>query len=216
VLTVNPDPDVVERQLDNRELTCPSCRVGMVRKHGWVKRFVRLTVAAPQVEAGAGRVVEQREKLRRGICAARGCGVTHVLLPRSLLGRRLDEVTVIGRAVTLRLARWSWGRIAERLGRAVSTVRGWWRRLAAGAQQVRVAFTLALHALEWDAPPVLVPAGSAVADAVAAIVETVGAVRRLRSAAVGAVPVWQVVSALTNGGLLRPVPPSRILQHVRA
>jgi hypothetical protein len=118
--------------------------------------------------------------------------------------------------VTLRLRRWSWGRIAACLGRAVSTIRGWWRRLAGNAEQLRVAFTLALYTVELDAPPVLAPTGSPVADAVVVIAETAGAVRRLRSAVVRAVPMWQVVSTLTNGALLRPVPPSRILQQFRA
>jgi hypothetical protein len=138
-----------------------------------------------------------------------------VLLPRCLLARRLDVVTVIGRAVRLRLECGSWGAIAAGLGRAVSTIRGWWRRLGANAVRLRVVFTTALHRLEWDAPAVLVPAGSPVADAVAVIAETAAAVRRLAAWA-GAVPVWQVVSVITNGGLLRPVPPPLILQQVRA
>jgi len=156
-------------------------------------------------------------RLRRGVCRAKGCGATHVLLPRFLLARRLDEVTVIGRAVRLRLERRSWGAIAVRLGRPASTIRGWWRRLADSAQRLRVAFSTALHQLEWDAPPVLAPAGSPVADAVAVIAETAGAARRLLGAAAARrAPLWQVVSVITNGGLLRPVPPPLILQQVRA
>src|SRR5262249_37233788 len=83
---------------------------------------------------------------------------------------------------------------------------GW----AAGGGRLGVACRVARRGGEVDAPPVLAPTGSPVADAVAVVAETAGAVRRLRPAAVRAVPVWQVVSALTNGGLLRPVPPSRI------
>lgn len=213
MLIVSPDPDLVERQLENRELVCPGCMVGVLGRHGWVGRFVRRDGVDG---GGGGSAGEARVRLRRGACRAKGCGATHVLLPCTLLERRLDEVTVIGRAVTLRLEGRSWAVLAARLGRPVSTIRGWWRRLSAGAGRLRVAFSTALHQLEWDAPAVLAPAGSPVADAVAAIAQTAAAVRRLLGATARAASPWQVVSVLTNGGLLRPVPPWQILQPARA
>jgi hypothetical protein len=217
MFTVNPDPGVVERLLTRRSLICPRCQVGMVRPFGWTRRHVRL--ASPSADAsGAGEVArpgrEQRIRLRRALCTAKGCGATHVLLPHSLLARRLDEVVVIGQALALRVRGWSWRRIAARFGRPVSTVRGWWRRMAANAERLRVAFTVGLHALELDTPAALEPTGSPVGDVVAVVAEVAAAVRRF-TAGVARAAVWQVASALTGGALLGPDPPVRILQHLR-
>src|SRR5580692_2186956 len=86
VLTVNGDRDVVERQLGNGDLACPSCG-GVLG--GWgnaVRRPVRQL-------AGDDEVVRPR----RSRC--RACRVTHVLLPARLLSRRADAGAVIGRAL---------------------------------------------------------------------------------------------------------------------
>src|SRR5262249_38830069 len=115
-----------------------------------------------------------------------------------------------------RLGHGWWGRVAACLGRPVSTIRGWWRRLAANAEPLRVTFTVGLHTAALDAPPVLMSTGSPVGDVVAALAAMAAAVRRLLPAAVRVAPVWQGAAAVTNGGLLRPTPPSRILQHVGA
>src|SRR5438034_859410 len=88
------------------------------------------------------------------------------------------------------------------LGRPASTVRGWLRRFAARAEQVRVFFTVLLARTSPD--PVM-PAGAAgpVAAAVSAVAGAAAAVAQ-RWPAVGAVPVWAAASAASGGLLLAP------------
>jgi hypothetical protein len=82
-------------------------------------------------------------------------------------------------------------------------VRGWLRRFGARVEQVRVVFTLWCRALAPD--PVLPgPAGSAWADAVAAVSAAAAAFTVRFSVEV---PVWQVAVAVSAGQLLSPVWP---------
>ena len=94
-----------------------------------------------------GRVVRPR----RSRCT--GCGVTHVLLPAALLARRPDEAGVIGAALAAaargRGCRW----IARELGVPQDTVRGWLRRFAGRAGQVREIFTKVAAAVSADPVP---------------------------------------------------------------
>ena len=64
------------------------------------------------------------------------CLQTHVLLPASVLLRRADEVTVIGAALLAKACGCGRRKIATRLGRAASTVRGWLRRIGQVAERV--------------------------------------------------------------------------------
>ena len=93
-------------------------------------------------------------------------------------------------------------RIAVRLGRSASTVRGWLRRFAGRAEPVRVFFTVLLARV---APDPVMPAGavSAVAAAVSAIAGAAMAVTE-RWPLVGQVPVWAAASAASGGLLLAP------------
>jgi hypothetical protein len=126
-----------------------------------------------------------------------------VLLPVSVLVRRADVVAVIGAALACAAAGWGHRRIAVRLGRSAATVRGWLRRFRARAGPLRAAFTALLCALNAD-PSLPEPAGSDVADAVAAIVAAAGAVARRWAVAVFGVSPWQVAAAVTCGRLLTP------------
>jgi transposase-like protein len=125
-----------------------------------------------------------------------------VLLPVGVLVRRADTVAVIGAALARAAQGWGHRRVAERLGRSASTVRGWLRRFRMRAGPLREAFTGLLCAL--DADPLLPAAtGSYVADAVAAIVAAAGAVtRRWAGHCVLAVSPWLVAAAVTSGQLL--------------
>ena len=69
MLTVNADRDVVERQLGDGELACPSCGGVLARWGNAAERRLRLP-AGPDVWLCP----------RRARC--RECGRTHVLLPR--------------------------------------------------------------------------------------------------------------------------------------
>jgi hypothetical protein len=139
---------------------------------------------------------------RRARC--RSCLVTHVLLVVSCLLRRADGVDVIGAAVRMKAGGCGHRPIAARLGRPVSTVRGWLRAFAGNAERVRVAFTGLLVQLDPLAGA-LASHSSVFADAVEVIGGCAAAARR-RLGVVGVVSPWQLACAVTNGRLLAPRP----------
>jgi hypothetical protein len=127
-----------------------------------------------------------------------------VLLPVGVLVRRADTVAVVGAALVRAASGWGYRWVAERLGRAAETVRGWLRRFRERAGPLRAAFTGLLCTLDAD-PLLPAAAGSGVADAVAAIVAAAGAVaRRWAGPCVLAVSPWLVAGAVTSGRLLGP------------
>jgi hypothetical protein len=93
--------------------------------------------------------------------------------------------------------------IAVRLGRHADTVRGWLRRFAAHAEQLRVMFTVLLVDTGPD-PQVPAATGSPLADAVVAILGARSAIVS-RWPQIGEVPPWQAACAVTQGRLLSPV-----------
>jgi len=120
-----------------------------------------------------------------------------VLLTEDGLLRRRDAVADIGDALAAKAAGSGHRPIAARLGVPPSTVRGWLRRFAAMAGEVRQHFTRWATALD-PMLGVIVAGGSAFADAVAAIgVAAAAAVRRF-----GPRPAWSLASVLTGGALL--------------
>jgi hypothetical protein len=125
-----------------------------------------------------------------------------VLLAVSCLLRRADGAEVVGAALLAKATGQGHRRIAARLGRAASTVRGWLRAFARNAEVVRAVFTALLVELDPLTGPVT-PAGSVLADAVEVIGACAAAARR-RLGVMGAVSAWQLVSAVTNGRLLAP------------
>jgi hypothetical protein len=193
LLSVGPDPVVVERELTGGGLRCPGCG-GVLAPWGYAPpRFVRVR---------PGRI--GRVRLRRGICSGdAGCGRSHVLLPRFLLGRRVDEVGVIWSALVARARGWGWRKVAELAGRPVATVRGWLTRFADRAVGVREVFADLEHLVAGGGDvDRLVPAGGPVADAVAQIGASVAAVRRALGPAVFGVSPAQMVAVLSGGWLL--------------
>lgn len=195
MVTVEIDPDVVERRLRSGGLACPGCAG---RLAGWGRARARV------VRGPDGPVALTP---RRSRCT--GCRATHVLLPVVLLARRADAVVVIGAALAARAAGHGHRWIAARLGRPAETVRGWLRRFATRVEDVRVVFTRWCRALDPD--PVLPgPAGSAWADALAAVTAAARALTVRFNVGSGGgsqvvvVPVWQVAAAVSAGRLLAP------------
>jgi hypothetical protein len=143
-----------------------------------------------------------------------------VLLPVLLLLRRADTAAVIGAALAARAAGRGYRQVAAVLRRSPDTVRGWLRRFAVRVEAVRAVFTGWCRALDPDR--VLPgPAGTAWADAVAAIDAAARAVHdRFGVAGAGfaeggsgvvVVPVWEVAVAVSAGRLLAPGwPASRV------
>ena len=189
MLTVSGDAPLVERQLAGGELACPSCGGAL---GGWGharERRVRVP-EGPDVALAP----------RRSRCP--GCGATHVLLPAWCMSRRADAAAVIGAALEAAAAGDGHRKIAGLLGRPAETVRGWLRRFAARAEEVRAFFTVLLARTSPD--PVM-PAGAAspVAAAVSAIAGAAAAVAQ-RWPQLGMVPVWTAASAASGGLLLAP------------
>lgn len=187
---VGTDSVEVERRLSAGELVC-FCG-GDLARWGYARaRTVR----------GVGPL-----RPRRVRCV--GCRVTHVLLSVACLWRRADAVEVIGAALRAKAAGVGHRPIATRLGRPVSTVRGWLRAFGRNAETVRAAVTSVLAQLDPLHGPIG-PARSVFADAVE-VVGTVAAAARRRLGVVGAVSPWQLVSAVTDGRLLASVVPVEV------
>lgn len=190
MLTVGKDVSQVERRLSTGLLACPHCGE---RLAPW--GYARSRVL--RGDDGSGWPVRPR----RAICW--GCSRTHVLLPVSALVRRADVVGVIGAGLALAAGGWGARRIARQLGRPAATVRGWLRRLRARAEQVRSGFTGLLVGLD----PVAVlpcPAGTALGEAVAAVIAAAVAVVGRWGGAVGGLSPWELAAAVTSGRFLGP------------
>jgi hypothetical protein len=179
------------------QLRCPDCG-GVLARWGYAAaRFVRVLAGALE-----------RVRLRRAICPVAGfdgCGRSHVLLPRFLLGRRLDEVGLIWSVLVARAEGWGWRRAAGLARRPASTVRGWLARFACRAEAVRQGFAdleRLVSAAGGAGMDRLVPAGGPLADAVAQVGACLAALRRSRGESVFTVSPAQVVAVLSGGWLL--------------
>lgn len=183
MLIVENDPERVEADLVAGAISCPGCGETLAPWSFARRRRVR----------DEGGVVELRP--RRGRC--RSCGKTQVLLADVVLGRRVDTVAVIGRAVATAAAGSGHRRAAEVVGRPASTVRGWLRRFRTVATRVAVHFGVWAHVLDPNLGPIE-PAGSVLGDAL----EAIGVAARAASLRFGPRPAWSWVSVLTVGALL--------------
>jgi hypothetical protein len=103
-----------------------------------------------------------------------------------------DGTDVVGEAIAANAAGRGARPVAAGLCRPLSTVRGWLRRFAGKAEVLRVRFVQLLVVVAAD-PVVPEPAGSKVADAVAAIEAFACAVAR-RFLVLTVTP-WQIASA---------------------
>lgn len=190
VLTVGTDPAGVEVRLSSAALACPGCSGRLAPWGHGRARIVR-----------ADGPVRWRLRPRRARCS--GCGITHILLPVTCLVRRADAMGVIGAALMAAAVGWGYRRIAVLLDRPASTVRGWLRRFGARAGPLRAVFTRLACALA-AAPRMPEPAGSELADAVAAIVAAARAVGARWGQSVLTMSPWRLAVSVTSGRLLEP------------
>jgi hypothetical protein len=130
-----------------------------------------------------------------------------MLLPARLLLRRMDEAAVAGTALAAAARGLGHRRAAREVGVPEDTVRGWLRRAAGRAGQVRVLFTRLAAELSSDPVP-LEPAGSPLADALVAVAAAAVAATA-RWPELFMVSPWEIVSAVTNATLLAPVMAAR-------
>lgn len=183
VVIVENDPAVVEADLAAGAMACPVCGGSLARWSFARRRNLR--------DEGCPIMVRPR----RGRC--RSCGKTQVLLPDVALARRVDTVAVIGRALTAAADGSGHRRVARRVDRPASTVRGWLRRFRAAAARVAAHFSVWAHALDPNLGAVR-PAGSVLGDAL----EAIGVAARAASLRHGPRPAWSWASALSAGTLL--------------
>ena len=201
MLTVSADASAVEASLSSRRLRCPGC-AGRLAPWGH----------------GRARIIRDDGQLRWRLRPRRArcpvCGATHVLLPASCLLRRADAAGVIGAALEAAGTGWGHRRVAVLLARPASTVRGWLRRSNARAGPLRHTFTAL--AVELDPAPVMPdPAGSALGDAVAAILLAASAVRARWPESMVTVSAWHITSAVASGRLLAPTLPTEWINTSR-
>ena len=169
MVTVEVDPVRVESRLAAGEIGCPRCG-GVLG--GWGHARAR------QIAGLADPV-----RPRRARC--RGCAVTHVLLPVTVLVRRADAAEQIWTALTARADGWGHRRIGAVIQVPAATVRGWLRRAADRLEAIRGWFvTVAVRA----GVDVAIPdgAGCAWRDVLAAVELATTAIR-FRFGAVGLV-----------------------------
>jgi hypothetical protein len=183
VVIVRSDAVRVESDLVGGLAACPACG-GILRPWGWAR-------------SRAFRAEERwlAFRPRRSRCGS--CLVTHVLLPDSCLARRRDRSEVVGLALAASAAGSGCGRIAARIGVPAGTVRGWLRRFKSNAEEIRAHFTSWAYRLDPVQVPI-VPAGSAVADAI----EAIGMAARAAMLRFGPRPAWGWASAMSGGWLL--------------
>lgn len=179
----------VERSLVSGELSCPSCQ-GVLAPWGHARS-----------RSSRGPEGTVRHRPRRARCSS--CRGTHVLLAQVWLWRRADAISVIGAALEAKAAGAGHRRIAMVLRRPVSTVRGWLRRFATRAEQVRAEFTRLLLALDPLAAPVT-PRASLVGDAL----EAIGRAAAAATLRLSPSPPWELAARVSGGWLLAP--PARL------
>ena len=112
---VGTDPLDVDPLLTGGKLLCPGC-AGELRPRGYAR----------------GRGVREKNRVvavHPGRSAGSQCRCPHMLLPVATLVRRADAVAVIGQALLANAGGSGNRAIAVLLGRLVSTVRGWLRRV---------------------------------------------------------------------------------------
>ncbi len=175
MVTVEVDPERVESRLAAGELSCPSCPDGVLAGWGFARARPVARVAEPV-------------RPRRSRC--RGCGVTHVLLPVTLLLRRAYLADLIWAALVAKSAGAGHRLIGVRFGVPVSTVRGWLRVIEGRAEVVRDSFVSIAVTAGVD---VSIPkaTGSQCGD----VITAVGAATEAVTARFGDVPVIGSVTA---------------------
>jgi hypothetical protein len=189
MLTVEADAVRVEERLRAGGLVCPFCD-GVLAGWGYAR--------TRQLRTADGLV---RVRPRRACCT--GCGRTQVLLPLVALSRRADVAEVIGAGLVAKAAGRGHRVIAAVLGRPAATVRGWLRRFASRAEVLRQVFTAVAVDLDADTPPPA-SAGTALGDALAAVLAATGAAMRRWPVLTLTVSPWELAAAVTHGGLLSP------------
>lgn len=190
MVTVEVDPERVESRLAGGEMSCPSCPDGVLVRWGFAR--------SRQVVGSVALVRPRRSRCR-------GCAVTHVLLPVTLLLRRAYVAELIWAAVVAKAAGAGHRLIGTRFGIPSSTVRGWLRVISGRAEAVRHWFVAVAFAAGVD---VSIPrvTGSRCGDVLAAVAVARAAIagRFGARSVIGVVTAARVAVACSGALLVSP------------
>lgn len=190
MVTVEVDPVRVESRLVAGELRCSSCPDGVLARWGFAR---------------SRRVVGLVEPVRPRRSRCRGCAVTHVLLPVSLLLRRAYAAELVWAVLEAKAAGVGHRRIAAAVGIPACTVRRWLRVIGRRAEAVRQWFIGVTVTAGVD---VAIPAatGTGIGDVLAAVGAARSAIvaRFGPGSMLGAVTAVSVAVACSGARLLAP------------
>lgn len=189
------DEQLAQEALGEGSLGCPhrGCGGGVYR-NGYARRR--------RVRTRAGGERELRpQRVRCG-----RCGRTNVLWPAWCVPGRSDDAETIGSALLAAAQGHGHRRIAAKLGRPATTVRGWLRAARGQVETLRAqAYTLQGR-VECPSEERLAPAGCGLADAVGALGAAAAAAKRFFGVDRYRTTVWEYLVLITGGRLLRPRP----------
>lgn len=190
MVTVEVDSERVESRLAAGEVSCPSCPDGVLAGWGFARSRPVVGMTGPV-------------RPRRSRC--RGCAVTHVLLPVTLLLRRAYVADLIWAAVAAKAAGAGHRLIGAQFDVPAGTVRGWLRVIGERAEVVRDWFLAVTVSAGVD---VSIPkaTGSRCGDVIAAVGVAAAAVtaRFGEGSVIGAVTAARVAVVGSGGRLLSP------------
>lgn len=190
MVTVEVDPVRVESRLAAGELRCSVCPDGVLVRWGFAR---------------SRRVVGLADPVRPRRSRCRGCAVTHVLLPVSLLLRRAYAAELVWAVLKAKAAGVGHRRIAAAAGIPACTVRRWLRVMGRRAEAVRQWFLGVTVTVGVD---VSIPAatGTGIGEVLAAVGAARAAIvsRFGPGSMLGAVTAMGVAVACSGARLLSP------------
>ncbi len=189
------DEELAQHALAEGSLRCPhrGCG-GSVYRDGYARRRQVRTRAG-----GERQLRPQRVRCRR-------CGRTNVLLPAWCVPGRSDDAETIGSALLAAAQGQGHRSIAAKLGRPATTVRGWLRAARGQLETLRAQAYALQGRIESPSEERLQPAGSGLADALAALAAAAAAAKRFLGADRYRTTPWEYLVLITGGRLLRPRP----------
>src|SRR5512144_2434929 len=197
VVIIVRDEEAAQRALTEGTLACPHAGcAGSVYRDGYAR--------SRKIRTRAG----SRRELRPQRVACRRCERTHVLLPAWCVPGRCDDAETIGVALLAAAHGHGHRSIAARLGRPATTALGWLRSARSQAHPLRQ------RALSWQGriEPVaderLLPAGSPLGDALAALAAAAAATKRACGVDRHDTVLWEYIVLISGGRLLRPPRPA--------
>jgi hypothetical protein len=132
------------------------------------------------------------------------CGRVNVVLPAWCVPGRSDDAETIGVALLAANRGHGHRRIAARLHRPATTVRGWLRAVRGQAQALRGRAHVREYQLETDPQFRPLPAGTPLGDALTALAAAAFAARRFIGVDRYKTTVWEYIVLISGDRLLRP------------